>query len=213
MSAVAHRMGGRMRKIEKSLDEIHTFWRNPPPTEGNNPDDYAKVQGRSENVVEFYRARLAPDAPILEFGCNVGRNLNALRVAGARNLAGVEISAVAVERMAVHFPELHATARIMVGPGEEIFPKLQDSEFDLVFTMAVLLHVHPDSESLFAEIARVTGRYLVTIENETWNNNRIFSRNYLELFTGLGMRQIETRQPQGPGLAHYVMRVFEKAPK
>ena len=37
-------------------------------------------------------------------------------------------------------------------------------EHDLVFTMAVLEHIHSDSEWVFSEMARKAKRFLITIE-------------------------------------------------
>ena len=45
--------------------------------------------------------------------------------------------------------------------------RIKDMErCDLVFTMAVLEHIHLDSEWVFSEMARIAKKYLITIEDE-----------------------------------------------
>jgi hypothetical protein len=49
---------------------------------------------------------------------------------------------------------------------EDVVKSFGDRTFDLVFTMAVLEHIHTTSEWVFEEIVRITNRYVVTIEDE-----------------------------------------------
>jgi SAM-dependent methyltransferase len=111
------------------------------------------------------------DSRILEIGCNIGRNLQHLSEAGFRNLEGIEISEEAVRELRATFPELAATARIHNAPAEEVLPSLEDRRYDLTFTVAVLEHIHRESEWVFQHIARVTRDTLITIEDEKTSPN------------------------------------------
>jgi hypothetical protein len=51
--------------------------------------------------------------------------------------------------------------------------------------------VHTDSDWIFAEIARVADRYVITVEDELGLSWRHFPRNYREVFEPLGLTQIE----------------------
>jgi hypothetical protein len=78
--------------------------------------------------------------------------------------------------------------------------------------MAVLEHIHRDSEWIFRKLARCTRRFLVTIEDEGSVSERHFPRDYGEVFQALGLTQIEcVRDLRSHGLSHsFVARVFEK---
>ena len=76
-------------------------------------------------------------------------------------------------------------------PAEDIIGKFEDNEFDIVFTMAVLEHIHTDSEWIFTEMARITKTHLITIEDERGISWRHFPRDYKKVFEQLGLVQIE----------------------
>jgi len=164
-----------------SREVLHEYWRRP--SDGVNlPENYAGPKERSAFLVRIVSRYAKPDARILEIGCNVGRNLEYLfRVGFREGLTGIEISEEAVALMKETFPEMAANARIYNSPAEDIVKTLEDQSFDLVFTMAVLEHIHTSSEWLFHEIVRITRQYLVTIEDERGYNGRHFPRNYREI--------------------------------
>ena len=78
----------------KTRDELWAFWRSPDAA--NQPADYRDAPDRTAFLVGLVERHVAKDAPILELGCNVGRNLNALALAGYTHLTGVEINPDAV---------------------------------------------------------------------------------------------------------------------
>jgi pseudaminic acid biosynthesis-associated methylase len=97
---------------------------------------------------------------VLEVGCNIGRNLLALRHF-VLELHGIEPSPKACE-VARSFPEL-AEARIAEGDGFAL--PYEDASIDLVFTSGVLIHVAPeDLGRMVDEIVRVSRRYVLCIE-------------------------------------------------
>ena len=200
--------GGREKAgASVSRAELQDFWRDPGK-HGNDPAGYAQSEKRSEAFVALAQKHLRAGFSALEIGCNVGRNLEALRVAGARELAGIEISEKAVVAMREHFPDLARMATIHNAPVEDVIRDLPSGSFDLVYSMAVLLHIHPDSEWIFDEMACVSSRFLITVEFESNDGYRIYKRNYRDVFEGIGLEQVE----EGPieGLAHYTARVFRK---
>ncbi|MDH7490469.1 MAG: class I SAM-dependent methyltransferase [Anaerolineae bacterium] len=153
-----------------------------------------------------------PEAPLLEIGCNVGRNLYYLFTAGFTDLTGIEISAQAVDVLKATFPDMAQRIRIHNAAAESVLPILETNSFEIVFTMAVLEHIHRDSEWLFGEIVRVTRGYLITIEDEEHISWRHFPRNYRKVFERLGLRQIHSEDCSAiPGLGPgFVARIFQK---
>jgi SAM-dependent methyltransferase len=192
----------------RSKEEIHAYWRNP--ADGiNDPKTYAneKDRQRTETLVSIIeRLPIAKNARILEIGCNVGRNLEGLRLAGYDNLWGLEINKNAIELMRRHYPELSAC--IVVASVEDKIPEIPDDHFELVFTMAVLEHIHPSSEWVFAQMARIT-RFLITIEDEYTRSWRHKPRNYERVFSRLGLKQIGMGAIKGLNRS-FVGRAFRK---
>lgn len=190
-------------------ERLHEFWRHPDAS--NDPEGYRDPVERSRFLLALVEPYLAPDARILELGPNVGRNLAYLFDAGYRDLTGIEINGDAIALLRQSYPELGATATLIVSPIEDAIKDLPDGSFDLVFTMAVLEHIHPDSEWIFAEMVRIARSTLVTIEDERGTSVRHTPRDYRSVFEPLGAHQVEERRlSDAEGLSSdFVARVFE----
>ena len=123
----------------------------------------------------------------LECGCNIGRNLEQIaRVLPDARPSVIEISEPAIEfvrsrhllRHAVHGPILDAP--------------LPAGGFDLVFTMGVLIHIHPDRLlALMRRMLELSRRYVLIGEyfNRTpvmlpyrGEDDRLFKRDFGKLF-------------------------------
>lgn len=191
----------------KSLRNTQSYWRQPD--DGHNlPSNYLNApvaHTRSQYLVKVVNRYADPEARILEPGCNVGRNLNYLFQAGFRNLEGIEISKDAVELLSRSYPEMARHITIYNKSIEEIVSSLEDDAYDIVFTMAVLQHIHTESEWIFPEWVRITKSFLITMENENYISWRHFPRNYQKVFEPLGMKQVEANND-----IRLVTRVFKK---
>ena len=174
----------------RARNELHSYWRQP--WDGSNrPEGYLDGKEKSELLLELIGKYADRQSRVLEIGCNVGRNLNYLFLAGLTRLEGIEISEAAVRLLRQTFPEMARNTKIHNVPVEDIIKAFEDDEFDIVFTMAVLEHIHRDSEWIFAEMARITKNFLITIEDEQGISWRHFPRSYNKVFEPLGMRQLE----------------------
>lgn len=187
-----------------SLDFVRDYWRSSM----QEPVGYANADAtRSHRLVEIVN-QFVPHGPILEIGSNAGRNLHHLFKAGFTDLVGIEISPSAVEVLRSFYPDL-INVPVFVSPVEDVIASFLDDSFECVFTMAVLEHIHYDSDWVFSHIARIAKR--ITIEDELRSGVRHFQRNYERVFTEYGMRQIhmedrsKLRLPTG-----FVLRVFER---
>lgn len=192
----------------KTAEELRDYWRRPP--DGNVPASYRDRPERSAYLVEIVRRHAAPEARLLEIGCNVGRNLHHLHEAGYRTLTGIEISEDAIAALRAAFPDSAARADLHVGAAEDVLPTMAEGSFDLVFTMAVLEHIHPSSEWLFDDIRRICAGHLITIEDERSRSWRHYPRDYGALFTARGFEELWTEQvPAETGLpSGFRARVF-----
>jgi len=97
---------------------------------------------------------------VLEVGCNIGRNLLALKHF-IPEVHGIEPNPKACE-IARGFPELKD---VKISEGDGFSLPYEDASIDLVFTSGVLIHVAPDDLGrMVDEIARVSRRYVLCIE-------------------------------------------------
>lgn len=196
----------------KSRDELHQYWRKPYDGCNLPLDYYMEGQERSQFLVELIKRYIDSDAKILEIGCNVGRNLNYLFTSGYTKVEGIEIGKDAIALMKRAYPEMAKLIKVYNAPVEDIINDFEDDVFDVVFTMAVLEHIHPDSRFIFSEMVRITKRYLITIEDERSVSWRHFPRNCRKVFEPLGLKQIQEFNCQGiKGLGSNVWaRIFLK---
>lgn len=105
-------------------------------------------------------ATCPPPTSALEVGCNIGRNLVALRPF-IPEMHGVEPNAEAC-RLAQENPDLTGV-NIREGMGSDL--PFADASIDLVFTSGVLIHVAPEHlGSVTDEIVRVARHYILAIE-------------------------------------------------
>lgn len=188
----------------RSREQLHAYWREPDAV--NTAKDYVGQDERSEYLVGLLADQV--EGPVLEIGCNAGRNLHHLLAAGHR-VGGIEISERALGVMREAYPDVVERATIYAGPVEELIRELGDGEYDTIFTMAVLEHLHTDSEWVFGEIARVASRRIVTIEDERSQTWRHVPRNYRHVFEAHGAWQIaEPSCVEVPGIDNLTCRVF-----
>lgn len=171
-----------------SREDLHQFWRQERP-DGNNPHGYVRYTCRSEMlgsllVGEDHSSR------VLEVGCNVGRNLAYLADNGWNKVEGIEISETAVRILRETYPQLKDSP-IHQGPAESILPTL-NGQFDIIFTMAVIEHIHPDSSAIFDEMAS-KGRSILCFEPMANSTHRQYPHDVEDIFTSRGMKLVDHR--------------------
>lgn len=195
-----------------AVETIHEYWRKPDSV--NDPHTYLAPIARSKWLVGLLEEHVPKSGSLLELGCNVGRNLNAAYQAGYRDLEAIEINPGAVEILKETFPEMASAAKIRLGRIEDHIRSIALK--DCIYTMAVLVHIHPSSEWIFAEMAN-RAKTLILVESEESASSRHFSRDYHKIFTRLGMHQkakikcdMIPELVQEGGLEDYVARIFQR---
>lgn len=144
------------------VSQLYDFFSQERPA-GHYYPEAPKWSSRSQTIINMLHPVITKECSILEIGCNLGRNLNHLWQNGYRNLYGMEISEHAVKRLRVEYPCL-ADVPIDIGPAERSIQRHASTSIDVIFTMATLECLHPEKRSLFSEIARVAGKYVLAIE-------------------------------------------------
>jgi SAM-dependent methyltransferase len=182
----------------------------------NRPADYvAKDLAIVDLMHEFWSPDVSPASSVLELGCNAGANLERLRQLGYTDLAGIEVNPNAIEALREAFPAVAEAASLTVGKLEDVLPALESNSVDVVYTMAVLLHLHPGSDEVFDHMARVARRNICVIEAEQTTLTYIFARNYRRVFERRGWREVtalaitaERFPALAPTYTGYVARLF-----
>jgi len=210
LSIISKRLPSKVVK-PLSREKLYSYWKTPNDR-WNSPELYLQGHERSEFLVSIVKRYLNCEGSILEVGCNVGRNMQYLFDAGYRNLSAVEISAKALEIMKLKFPILAKSSSIYNSTIEDWVQSYSSLQFDLIFAMAVLEHIHWDSDWVFSYLSKMSKRYLVIIEDEAQVSNRHFPRKYKGIFENLGMTQLEEINCINiPGLnKNFFARVFAK---
>ncbi|WP_123539371.1 class I SAM-dependent methyltransferase [Halosimplex salinum] len=180
-----------------------------------SPEYYAYygADETSESVLDVLSESLAREASVLELGCSSGRHLAHLREAGFADLSGIELNEDAFDVMAEQYPELRESGTFYAQPIEDVIGDFEDGQFDAVYSVQTLQHIHPDdAEWVFDEIARITGDVLVTVEiedaaadaereendddpdvNYVRDEFPLYYRDWRSIFTDLGLEQTERR--------------------
>lgn len=199
--------GDQVAQSNITSDELREYWSNPPDGK-NKPEAYKDETDRSEYLITLMQKYAEKNDQIFELGCNIGRNLNHLYSNGYTNLTSVEINSGALEELRKNFPDMASHTQLHNSAAEEFMPKLEDDSFDVMYTMAVLLHIHPDSEWIFEHMVRATKKHLIIIEAEASVEYKLYARNYKAVFEGLGMTEVFS-EPM-PVMPNYTTRIFKK---
>lgn len=174
----------------------------------------------SERIRRTLDATLDRDAAVLELGCSSGRHLSHLADHGYRDLTGIEINEEARAVMESAFPDLAATGTFHFDAIEDVIADFDDGQFDAVYAVETLQHIHPDNDWVFEEIARVTDDVLVTVEIESPTNPQgpadvdvnyvnedfpLYYRNWDRVFSALGFTEVDVER-----LDRDTLRVFRR---
>ena len=107
--------------------------------------------------------------------------------------------------MADRYPSLTSAGTFHTGAIEDVLPEFSDDTFDVVYSVETLQHIHPENESVFEELIRVTSDLLITAENEGNSPQRgrgdekvsyvhddfpLYFRDWKRVFSDLGLAQL-----------------------
>ncbi len=146
------------------------YWEKQSVGDPHGPDKFVAMDPLSPPLLEDVAARLSgPDSPVLDLGCNAGRNLSALFQKGFKNLHGVDVQREAFEHMKRVFPEMHAAARLHQATYQAYLPTVADGAFDVVYSQAAVEFVSP-AFPLVRHLARIARRAVVLLVNEGGHN-------------------------------------------
>lgn len=194
--------------------DCRLFWANIKDSDeyfANKPSLYAQKNRKSVLLLhDFWKDYVSKDDLILELGCNAGGNLNRLDELGYKALSGIEINKTALEVFKQYHPIVYSKAPTINGSLEEVLPLLPSKSVDVVFSMAVLMHIHPSSKEIFRHMQRIASKYILTFEDEASSNEYVFPRNYRLTFNKIGARQIKSKRIKGVyNYENFVLRLFK----
>lgn len=146
------------------------------------------------------------DGSVLELGCSAGRHLAHLHDHGYTDLSGIDVNDSARSVMRETYPELAEAGTFYFEAIESVLERFADDQFDAVFSVQTLQHIHPESEWVFDELARITESVLITAEVETEASAGateptvqyvdegvpLFYRDWRAVFTDRGFTQVDS---------------------
>jgi len=124
------------------MKDSHVFWKGRTNRHKRSPPKayYGVEDDRSKELYEFVKPYIDTNSSILEIGCNVGRNLQYFYEQKCKNITGIEINSYALKEGKKYYPELFKVGTFHDGPAYTVLKQL-NSHFELVFTMATLMHM------------------------------------------------------------------------
>jgi pseudaminic acid biosynthesis-associated methylase len=173
-----------MTVIDKATfaTEQEEFWHGRFGSEyiaRNNGEDIV-----ASNVVLFKKIlQAATDVrSICEFGCNIGLNIEAIKIIGKH----FNITAYEINKEASDIAKNKNFAEIINGTILEDLRR--EKQYDLTFTKGVLIHINPDFlENVYGNLYHLSKRYIMVCEyyNPTPvsvkyrnNSDRLFKRDF-----------------------------------
>lgn len=190
------------------------YWKKKAnKAKGNRPCDYLNKETAINDFLNsiMVGCKIPRSSEILEVGCNVATNLNEMRKHGYKRVYGIEINRAVVPVIAKEYPCIDLN-KIRIGDAKDELARHSANSFDFVFSMAVLMHMHPSDGSIFKDIARVSRKYICTIEPEHASCAYVFPRNYKRVFERLGYKELySTVIPETISVYNgYTIRLFIK---
>ncbi|WP_265108482.1 class I SAM-dependent methyltransferase [Halosolutus halophilus] len=152
--------------MTQDADDVRRRWADR--SRAYSPEYYAYYgpDERSERLRTVLDERVDRDAAVLELGCSSGRHLAHLAEHGYANLTGIDVNDDAFDVMERAYPDLAATGTFHHGAIESVVPSFDDDQFDVVYSIETLQHLHPSCDWLVDDLDRVTAELLVTAEVE-----------------------------------------------
>lgn len=187
-----------------------------------SPDYYAHYgpNETSEVLRGYLDSHLDTEATILELGCSSGRHLAHLADHGYENLHGIDINDDALDVLSETYPDLADRGTFYIDAIENVLPGFADGQFDAVYSVETLQHIHPESEWVFEDLCRITSDLLLTVENESGRQETddatdpavnyvrddfpLYYRDWAGVFTDLGLHEIDSN-----ALDRDTLRVFK----
>ncbi|HON57594.1 MAG TPA: methyltransferase domain-containing protein [bacterium] len=167
------------------------YWQSRNLETNHSPEQYLKADITTQLTLDKIIEVSNKATSFIEIGCNAGRNLNYLYNKGFKNLAGIEINEIAINQtLKTNFPDLYNSAKFYIGNAATEITKIPDNSFDVVFSIAVLIHIDPEYFSLFSDMARISKKYIAIMTAE---NGSPFPYNFKKIFADLGFKEIYYR--------------------
>jgi hypothetical protein len=194
----------------------HHMGKNHLTPESEYLSDPKKVIG-SNAAFQIYDAKFGPlneNSKVIEFGCNMARNLRIAKERYNSYSVGIDISPYVIDRNKEYFGDTVEFYTANFREGGAFLKRFKDNEFDLGITCGFLMHLasNENKEDLIKEIIRVSktcwfselrsDNYFYTDHSKSSQDDAATGedlRQYddrIEMFSGPG----ENLQPNGQAL-------------
>jgi YrbI family 3-deoxy-D-manno-octulosonate 8-phosphate phosphatase len=139
---------------------IEQYW-------GHADDGTLPTRHRRRSEWLAARPEFAEARSVMELGCAAGRNLYVIQ----QRYPAVAVSGVDINADAIAFARSRVRGELIVGDLYETGQLLAGREVDLIFTMGVLIHIHPRAlPDLIRDLARHAKRWLLFCEQVSYDD-------------------------------------------
>jgi hypothetical protein len=141
--------------------------------------------------------------------------LNSLLKSGWENLSGIDINPKSLELMEKEYPELAKDRHFYEGSIEEYLCKYEH-KFEVIFSMATLMHLPPVSQLVFDLIKYKALKYIITIEYESSTDCQhpyIWSHDYRRMLYDPENWGLHSFEEIDEILPNYICRIFKRIEK
>ena len=212
-------------RIEMTDFNPQAFWKDPDKSKMPakikricRPTFYLDQHELTELVCSTLMKYIRPHESIVELGSGTGRNLAGLKAVGYDHIAGIEISKQAIDEGRRRWRILNGV-QMQNAAIEDILDFIPS--VDCIFTLGTLMHIPTKNDWVFKTMTKKARHIIMTIELENGHratpiaaggNVYAWARNYGDIFTGFGWKELETRTCEAimPLLGKdNILRVFE----
>lgn len=156
---------------------------------GHSPRLYTEPDMVTHELLDDLIEVVPASASFLDIGCNAGRNLKYLYDREFRDLGGIDINRESIDVVFKEkYPDVHAASWLAVGNAAEEIKQVSSERYDVVFSAGVLSFIEPRDKSLFADMVRVSKKYIAVFAQE--NAPHSLGWNFQHVFESLGCTMI-----------------------
>jgi SAM-dependent methyltransferase len=192
----------RSRPVHRVLKKIVWFWPRIDAARGWAQAKDGESWG-PENYLHTHQTRLIAkiikvvptESSLLELGCNCGSDMDQLRLAGYRDLKGMDAGGDAIKLFARQHSETFELAEVRRDLFQRYLMNSPSNSVDYVYSNGATIElVHP-SFPVVKEICRVASRGVLLDLNEFGHG---YPRDYVGQFAKYGFRLIFTDRESNP---------------
>jgi SAM-dependent methyltransferase len=144
------------------------YWHNAGINSLHNYNHYLSLDYKSNLLIKIIKKySSSKNNKILDLGCNIGRHLNSLKIAGYNNLYGVDIGKIPINKSQKIFLNLKKV-NMECSSFENYIYKTKNNFFDIIYTHGATIEMVKPTFPLIFQLSRILSSfgYLILLIEE-----------------------------------------------